>query len=33
MAQGGDTMLKDRLLEQLKVIELERGAIRKVVPY
>lgn len=33
MVKGGDNVLQDRQLEQLKVIELDRGVIRKVAPY
>jgi glycerol-1-phosphate dehydrogenase [NAD(P)+] len=33
MVKGGNSMLQDRTLEQLKVIELDRGVIRKVAPY
>jgi glycerol-1-phosphate dehydrogenase [NAD(P)+] len=33
MVKGGKFMLQDRTLEPLKVIELDRGVIRKVAPY
>ncbi|MEG6588297.1 sn-glycerol-1-phosphate dehydrogenase, partial [Paenibacillus barengoltzii] len=33
MVKGGKYMLQDRTLEPLKVIELDRGVIRKVAPY
>lgn len=33
MVKGGDNVLQDRQLEQLKEIELDRGVIRKVAPY